>query len=295
MELIITKELLHEYFQLLTPRVKNSSEKLLQASIEDSGNKIKISSLFLEKLEDYFKGKGTQYLNFFQAFLTDAVNRNRIISFNIENDIEKEEHEILFDCYNYENKDYSFILTKNANLSLKNKLPFNISTYENIEKPNLDWLILTLASRTLVDVDHSYFQNRLSLETFITSLSRMSKNINKIEIIDSYFNTGEHNIIYSQLKSTKPQIKCYTRLIGDEDDVIKRRYIKEYFGKSKTSVCFSKNKKITHERKIGIGNLIMEFTHDFSEIIPQNKNWSIYLAICNKKLSLFQSNISQYN
>lgn len=294
MELVACKNILLDYFDLIVPKQKNDEQKSLQASIENSNNKIKISSEYLKILEDFFKSKGTHYYDFFQTFITNIVAENRVISFNL-NTASTKEDDIILESFNYNLNDYSFIISKFNNHYLLQKESSNICVFENISKPNKDWLVLNILSGDTVDVDYSNFQTQKAVSDFVSTWPLFSKKIAKIEIIDSYFNVGNHNLIYSNLKSSKSKIKCYSRVLNGEDKTLKRRVVKDFFGKRKTSVSFSSDTKITHERKISIGKLIIEFTHDPAEIRPQNKNWTIYLKICENKARLFQDNVEKYN
>jgi hypothetical protein len=294
MEIVACKNILLEYFDLLVPKQKNEIEKSLQATIENDNNKFKISSEYLDLLEAFFLEKGSHYLGFFQTFVTNSFSENRVISFNSSTNSANEE-EMMIKCFEYDFNDYSFVLSKYQNKTIENSLPNNTCTIENIEKPNQDWIILNILSGYNVDLDHSIFPTQKTISNFINVIPLLSKEAEKIEIIDSYFNTGNHNLIYTNLKSSKSKIICYTRILRGEDKAIKRKLIKDFFGKTKTSVFFSNDAKITHERKINIGNLVMEFTHDFAEIKPQNNNWTIYLKICDLKTQLFKDNTSRYN
>ncbi|WP_299313812.1 hypothetical protein [uncultured Aquimarina sp.] len=294
MEIVASKNILLEYFDLLIPKQKTETEKSLQATIENNNNKIKFSSDYLEFLEFFFLEKGNHYLDFFQTFVMNCFTENRIISFtSVVTSLD--ENEIIINCFNHNYNDYSFYISKHLNQKIKNSLSTNACTLENVQKPNQDWLVLSVLSGNVVDVDYSNFSNQRELSDFIGLIPRLSKKIEQIEIIDSYFNTGNHNLVYENLKSSKSKVKCFTRISTAENKALKRKLIKEYFGKRKTSVSFSSDTKITHERKIRIGNLVVEFTHDLAEIKPQNKNWTIYLKVCDLKTQLFKENTNKYN
>ncbi|MCD8435844.1 hypothetical protein G1K37_10890 [Tenacibaculum dicentrarchi] len=294
MEIVTSKNILLEYFDLLVPKQKTETEKSLQATIENNNNKIKLSSDYLELLESFFLEKGNHYLEFFQTFVTNCFAENRIISFT-STKTSKDENDIIINCFEHDFNDYSFYISKKVNQKIKNSLTTNICTLENVQKPNQDWLILNILSGNVIDLDYSNFSNQRVLSDFIGLIPSLSKKTEQIEIIDSYFNMGNHNLVYENLKSSKSKVKCFTRISNSENKTLKRKLIKDYFGKRKTSVSFSRDTKITHERKIRIGNLVIEFTHDFAEIKPQNRNWTIYLKICDLKTELFKENTSKYN
>jgi len=293
MNLVVTKDSFLKYFDLLTHRNKNDKERLLQSTIERHENRLKISSEFLELLEEYFESKGPTYIQFFQTFIMNANSENRLITFN--NNTSENENEIISSCFNYSYEDYSFIISYEANEYLETNHKNQTTIIDKISKPNKHWVIANLANGDTLDIDHSHFSNAASIRNFVELLPKLSKKVKKIEFIDSYFNTGDNNIIYSSLKTSKSKVKCYTRLQGNENKEFKRSRIKDYFGTNKTSVFFTRDTTLTHQRKISLGNLVIELTHDFTEINPRNQNWGFYLKICSNKKRVFDENIISYN
>jgi len=234
MNLVVTKDSFLKYFDLLTHRNKNDKERLLQSTIERHENRLKISSEFLELLEEYFESKGPTYIQFFQTFIMNANSENRLITFN--NNTSENENEIISSCFNYSYEDYSFIISYEANEYLETNHKNQTTIIDKISKPNKHWVIANLANGDTLDIDHSHFSNAASIRNFVELLPKLSKKVKKIEFIDSYFNTGDNNIIYSSLKTSKSKVKCYTRLQGNENKEFKRSRIKDYFGTNKTSV-----------------------------------------------------------
>ena len=293
MELVVTKDSLSKYFDLLTPRHKSEKEKLLQSTIERQENRLKISSEFLNVLEEYFEAKGPNYLQFFQTFITNANSENRLITF--KNSSSQNENEIISTCFNHNYEDYSFIISFEENDYLENNHSNNTSIISNVDKPNKHWVIANLAAGNTLDIDHNHFPDDNSIYNFVALLPKMSKKVKKIEFIDSYFNTGNNNLVYTTLKISKSKVKCYTRLQNNEDIDFKRRRIKDFFGPRKTSVFFTRDITLSHPRKISIGDLVVELTHDFTQIQPRNNNWGFYLKICHDKRRDFENMIINYN
>lgn len=293
MDLVLTKDSLSKYFDLLTPTHKSEREKLLQSTIERQENKLKISSEFLIVLEQYFEAKGPNYIQFFQTFITNANSENRLITF--KNSKSQNENEVISTCFNHNYEDYSFIISYEENAYLENNHAANTSIINKIDKPNTHWIIANLAAGNTLDIDHSHFPDENSIKTFVALLPKLSKKVRKVEFIDSYFNTGNNNLIYSTLKSSKSKVKCYTRLQNNEDKDFKRRRIKDFFGQRKTSVFFTRNTTLSHPRKISLGDLVIELTHDFTQVHPRNNNWGFYLKICEDKRRDFENNILSYN
>jgi hypothetical protein len=92
------------------------------------------------------------------------------------------------------------------------------------------------------------------------------------------------------------KVKCFTSSFkkAEEEKTADRSRIKMYFGR-KASVKFSNDKSLIHERKILLNNLLVDSTHDFSELTLKNNNWSVYFIICNDKKRTTLEKLERYN
>lgn len=291
MELVIDKKLLKVYFDSLTPNKKEEFIHHLILSVESPKNKMKISSKYLDILESYFSNECITQKDFFQKFITSLSDEGRIIGFksNLDSD---EEEDLLEEMMIHEYKDFTFLLTKELEIE---KFKTNQSIISRVNKPNLDWLILALSSCSVIQLDYSDFNKSSNLEDIFMFCSNFPLRGKVLHIIDSYFNLNGS----SQLKAFKHKghkIKCYTSsfLKVDSDKSILRNSIKSYFG-NKTSVLFSSDKSILHERKLLLEDLVIDSTHDFSEINLRNKNWTLYFIICETKKANIIEKLSKYN
>lgn len=151
--------------------------------------------------------------------------------------------------------------------------------YNNIKKPNKDWLILELCSYRTATLTYNDFSSTVELNN-IFDFCRNLKRTNEVHIIDSYFNLRSFSNL-SHFKGIGKNLFCYTSScnLSNANINLKRNDIKKYFGKN-TKVRFSSDKSIIHERKIYIDLLCLESTHDFEEITLRNKNWTIYVRFC---------------
>ncbi|UCS91962.1 hypothetical protein KZP23_14665 [Echinicola marina] len=292
MNIVIDKELLFEYFKLLKPGSKNEKENFLLGTIHHNKNKFKISSNYLKVLENYFKDKGIGYENIFQSFITNYYQEKRIISFTTSNTKSNEEDELI-NAYDYDLKDFCFCLIKSKRIRIIESIPNGLSIYDDIKKPNINWTILGLSSRTLLSLDYSNFKSNDEISSFFLSISKLPRIDRTVHIVDSYFNVNTFNSVYLPFKNST-KVKCYTKLENNNSKELNRNTIKSFFGKSKTTVFFSTNKRITHDRKIKLGYLIIELTHDPGEVTQNNLNWTIYFSICEEKTKLFIDKTSNY-
>ncbi len=297
MELVIDKELLGVYFKSFTPTQKCEKLQKLQLAIESEKNNIKISSEYLAILEDYFKSQSTNELNLFKTFLTSLSDNNRLISIKSKQKIRSEAEE-LEAIHNHDLNDYTFTLIKRNQpcLTSNSSIVNNIGVYESASKPNKDWFILSLISCFEFSISNSDFSSQIELDNIFQFCSKFPSKEKDIHIVDSYFNLVRNSQLL-KFKGNGFKFKCYTSSFNKKQAEITndRNSIKQFLGRNNTSVRFSKNKRIIHPRKIMIGNLVLDATHDFAEILLRNSNWRVYFIICNEKKSEFMTNISHYN
>jgi hypothetical protein len=291
MDIVVDKELLGIYFDSLAPKKKDEKIHSLMLAIETPKNKLKISSHYLEVLEAYFSEKSSAHKSFFQTFVTTLNDEGRLITFTTTIDSDSEiEH--LEEIIQYGYQDFTFFLSKQQQLP---NLHNHQCVFDQIAKPNKDWFILSLSSCAVVQLDYSDFNTTMSLEDIFKICSKLPTRGKELHIIDSYFNlNGNSQLKY--FKANGHKIKCYSSSFKktENDKSILRNSIKSYFGK-KTSVRFSSDKTIIHERKIMIENLILDSTHDFSEITLKNNNWTLYFIICDDRMKKVIEKLKKYN
>lgn len=291
MNIVVDKELLGIYFDSLAPKKKDEKIHSLMLAIESPKNKLKISSSYLEILETYFSEKSSAHKNFFQTFVTTLNDEGRLISFTTKiNSNSEMDH--LSEMMEFEYQDFTFLLSKQQQLP---NLQTHQSIFDHVTKPNKDWFILSLSSCSVVQLDYSDFSTTIGLEDIFRTCSKLSASGKELHIIDSYFNlNGNSQLKY--FKASGHKIKCYSSSFNksENEKSILRNSIKTYFGK-KTSVRFSSDKSILHERKIMIENLILDSTHDFSEITLKNNNWTLYFIICDDRKKNVMEKLKKYN
>ncbi len=276
MELVIEKEIFKEYLDLLSPKSKDEKALDLIVAIESQENRIKISSEYIEIIEDYIRHNKPEYIDYFQKFITSLNDSSRIISFKSSKETTNE-LVLLEDIFEYQNKDYTFILAK-RNMNVKNNQYINC-VYDNVNKPNKDWFLLSMFTTRLVSVSSPDFNNPSELTTIFEVCRNIPRENKDLHIIDSYFSLHTTSI-QKLFKGNGFKFKCYTTsfLKKEPEKSIIRNNIKQEFGR-RTQVKFSSDKRILHERKIINGLLVIDLTHDFSEITLPNNNWTAYFSI----------------
>lgn len=296
MELVLDKEMWGEFINCYYPKPKTEKQQKLQFAIENENNKIKLSSNYNQIIEQYFKDLSSYDLSTYQSFMICLSDNDRLSTFISKE--KKEEDEELKEIYNYELNDYTFVLKKNKTTLLKSEpsIKNNISIFDNIKKPNIDWLILSVATCNVISLTYSDFKNQSELNDLIKLCSKLSKQEKNIYIIDSYFNLNQSSLLNNFI-GCGLKYKCYTSSINKKESEKRatRSSIKSYFGKRQTSVLFSKNKAILHDRQIMVGSFIIESTHDFSEILIKNNNWHLYFKICDIEKSNIKNKLTMYN
>jgi len=283
MEVVLGKEIIKRYFELLTPSIKTTNERLLINCIQNENIKFKFSKSYFELLESFFEKCEGNEDQLFKTFISSIGANDRTITVSNSEDAENDEKRLIEEIFDYQRSAYSFILLENLE-SLSENLYSNTCELTGINLYNKNWLILNLLGQNTTEVDYNCFNSNNELKEFFQILPKFSPKAGRETIVfDDYFNFSSNNIIYSILKNTPGKLKCFTRLERGSDKNEKRRSVKDYFGNSKAKVFFTNNRTLTHERKIAIHDLIIEFTHDFDSINLANRNWTIYLKINNSQ------------
>ncbi|MEQ8909901.1 MAG: hypothetical protein RIC95_11950 [Vicingaceae bacterium] len=293
MFLVLDKHIIYEYFKLLAPRKKVAKELDLQVSIESTDSRIVLPRCYLEKCEEYFKGIGTAYFEFYKSFIDGLNQTSKLELIDVPNSLT--ELQKLETCFIKNYKPYTFIFFKDENL--QSKYLNQSMIYDRIAEPNKNWLILRFATGQVVIQNKKKLNSRIKTESFIDSVFCLQINPKRVDIIDSYFNVFSSNIIFNCIKGKFGCVKCFSSANPNHggSKPVKIKNVKDFFGKNKTSIKFSNNSSITHERIIRIDSLFIECTHDFAEINPSNLNWSLLIKHCKEKEKDHLSKIANYS
>lgn len=275
MNLIVCKDIFIKYLNSSNLKSKNRQILKLIEAFECEDNLFVLTKKMIERIEIQINNN-PQLLYDFQSFIEDLGRNKRYISAKSDYEIEHDEICDLFTTQNHDN--YTFIVVENNNKNLE-LIEKNVCVWNMISKPNKDWIILSLVSNNSLTVRYSDFSNDKEILTFFSNFFNLNYREKKIVIFDSYCNYNS-NILFTPICNKGKQIEVYTSAFNKKADEINRNRadIKSFFGKKNTSVKFSTDKKLIHERTIIHDCFLLESNHDFSELKRQNKNWKVDLT-----------------
>lgn len=275
MNLIVCKDIFIKYLNSSNLKSKNRQILKLIEAFECEDNFFVLSKKMIERIEIQIYNN-PQLLYDFQSFIEDLGRSKRYISAKSEYETE---HDEICDLFTNQNSDnYTFIVVENNNKNLE-LIEKNVCVWNMISKPNKDWIILSLVSNNSLTVRYSDFSSDKEIITFFFNFFNLNYREKKIVIFDSYCNYN-YNTLFVPICNKGKQIEVYTSAYNKKQDVINRNRadIKSFFGKKNTSVKFSTDKKLIHERTIIHDYFLLESNHDFSELKRQNKNWKVDLT-----------------
>lgn len=275
MNLIVDKEIFIEYLESIGQRFRNKNVLDLIQIFENEDNIFLISKYLIERVELEIS-KNPQLINEFQAFITHIVYEKRFISQSLGK-AEVESNEII-EIFNKNIETTETFVFLKQNRVCYNSIKQNCCFFNDIIKPNKNWIILKLASQRSLSVRYLDFNNNLEIHNFFKDYFDFNKNSNEVIILDSYCNLHRHNL-FSPIVGNGQKVSIYTSSFRktEFEKGILRKEVKNHFN-SKTSVKFSSDKSLIHERTIMINNIILEINHDFAEVKRSNRNWKIDIS-----------------
>lgn len=294
MIVIFDKDIFIKYLKSFEPKGKKPEILTLIKIFESENNRIALTDELIKRIENEINSSPS-LLNAFQQFLKDVIDNERFIkSESLEDEIQD-----IIQAYNsIDVDDNKFIIIDKQNDQLIDYGEYIHCTcqYSNIRKTNKCWLIFNLLSGDSVTVRYSDFANNRQIELFFTTIFDLIKSNDEVYILDSYCNLHKHGL-FEPLKSKGAKIMAFTSSAFKSDFDIQRmnREIKIHFGKKRTSVKFSSDKKLIHERTLKFGDFVVESNHDFAEIDRANKNWKLDVSISRELKNQIEDKCKAYN
>lgn len=280
MIIVFDKEILIKFLHSLSPSTKNADAiRLIQVFI-NKDNKLAVTRNLINRIEREIVSS-PDLTNLFQGFLKDTVDNNRITNVNVSFDDEIEE--LLQEYTTITTNEVKFIIigSKKTQLSRFGVHLNRTCIFSDIKKPNRCWTIFNIISNFGFTVRYSDFKSNKEIEDFFEHIFSLIDKGNEILILDSYCNLHRHSL-FDSIRKKGYTITVYTSSI-ERDTFAKNKLridVKEYFGKSSTSIKFSSDKRLLHERTFTFGDYVIESNHDFAEIRRENRNWKIDVSHC---------------
>lgn len=300
MELVVDEKLFLFYIMNHKPSVKEDKILNLISAIEGESNKIKMSTQYLSIIEDYISKQYTfNDREWFIQNINHLYENNHIKECSYEGKSDLNNDDLLQNIFLENHTDYTFLLTKEKRNFSNPNVTRNVSVFDKVQKPNKDWVILSLCSGHTVTLRYSNFSKNKEIIEIFTSIARFHNEEKKAIILDPYLNLTNFSLLKCLL-GTGYEIHCYSKIENkknekrDFDKSNKRTNVKKFFGNG-ASVKFSCDSRIIHQRGIYISSLCINPDHDFDEISTSNHNWQITIQISQTIKAEVENKIKKYN
>lgn len=271
MNLLVDKDMFVMYLTNCLSRTKNKTISNLIQVFENEDNIFLLSELMIERIEHELSGVPS-LLYEFQSFIQSLSDDKRYLTQNVNEKIESEEIVKIFE--NNLQNDYMFVFVKQEKDNYKS-ICNQCCFWVNINKPNKDWAILSFASNRQINVRYSDFASDRQIKQFFADFFKFNYKSKNVTMLDSYCHLHRHDL-FDSIRNNGHIISVFTSSFNRKIFEVNalRKSIKEYFSRT-TTVKFSSDKTLLHERTIMIDDFVLEANHDFAEIIRRNRNWKI--------------------
>lgn len=275
MDILLSTEILVEYFDGLFQPKKTTDSLLITKIIENDSNSFIINKELIDEYEGLLKQQFGDNIDNIYPFLEEIISNHSInvrtdttvLSDNLYNNIE--------DTYLADSSLMKSIVYSNVSISKDNSLENQYSCIINeISKPNIHWLISEMASgkNNSMSVRYFDFNSDTEINALFRNLFRLSNRHTLAYIYDRQTNFTHK--IFDEIKDTH-LIHYYTSFSRFDRD--KNQEIKSNFRRVK--IFKSKNKNI-HERRVIVKDLIIEADNDFWNIRVDEPTWKVDISIC---------------
>lgn len=298
MEILCHPSIWKLYFDKNSSNTLSVNETLLINVIKNNNNKYTLNETIINFSCEYFNSFDSDKIDYNDAFgllLLDLNNNDRTNSCEIEKEIECDSD--LVDFFS-KNKTINFLLSKEQ-LSIPVHQNHSVSIFDNVQKPNKDWLYLSLlafngvSSFTLYNYDFGNNDEISNLISNITTIKNAKEQ--KVYIQSDYMNFGflfnkisKNKIVYcTSYYEYGRSLKTTAKLHQDV------RRVKDFFGTNSTFLV-SKNKKCLHPRTLLYNNIVVHMDNDFDQININNSNWNLTIILCSNTFTKRIDNLNTY-
>lgn len=290
MDVLVSPQIFLLYFKNKLKPEKNEIDKIIEFIIDNPLNKIVISKRLVDFIDSCFED-GQNIKEYTRNYLTYLIDRRSINPKSSESIVKDEQiFNSLFLGYQF----MSFNLKRDFLFSfrLKDELSDNINdcVLEEYKKPNCHWLGLNIAAFCPRATTLRYFD--FNSDSEIVELIRFfiarcnGKPI--IEIFDRNVNL-EHELFAPFSQTFK--VHYYT---SRGNSLANSEKLKELRREIKNLLMFVADKSVIHERRIIIGNLIIEFDDDFWDISIDKNTWKIDMTYCSETTNKIKQKINSF-
>lgn len=288
MDIIISPNILTHYFaNKLNPK-KSEIDKSIDELIDNPINRIALCKLLTDEvgskidngnLKEYYKNYIAQIIN--GRCITPIVEQTTEAS-----EIFKKIHLGYEQMSENSKHDFCLAFRKTGD----QKANDGDCILEEYKKPNSHWLGYNLAAHCprATTVRYFDFNDDSEINSLMNFYISKCNSNSAICIFDRNLNL-DHSL-FSCFCNTH-NVHYYTedkyKLANDEN-------IKELRAKIKRIKMFVAKKKVIHERRILIGNLIIEFDDDFWDISVDKNTWKIDVTYCPTTANMLKMKVSEF-
>jgi len=263
-EVILDKSIIHDY-----GNIYNKTHRILTNILQNENHVFIINQELIKYFEENVQ---SSYLDSWKTLFTYLSDTNQFIS-SQTNTLDSES---IF-LENLKKYDFSIILANNVSPSLHKDRCELQSTHVS------DTLFLELLQFSQMSFRYSNFGNDDEIDNLFEKVLHCSKSAQKIIIIARY---GISNCKLIQCLKSKHNNKEYWTTkkknfpsIEPTNDI---SYLRTHLGQNLQFLCGHPSD--IHERKIIIGNLILEMDEDFDKINTSYKTWLCHCLV-NQKIA----------
>lgn len=279
MIVIFDKDIFVRYLSNYIPGRKNPELLNLIKIFENEKNKIVITDELIKRIENQINSSPA-LSNIFQQFLKNIFDDKRIIRSESQEDEIKDLTQS-YDSINVNENKFIIVDKQLSQLTDYDNYIHCTCIYSNIKKTNKCWLLFNLLAGDSVTVRYSDFRSNIQIELFFNTVFDFIADTDEVYILDSYCNFHRHTL-FEPLKIKGKKINVFTSSANKTsfDTTRLKNELKQHFGKTRTAVKFSSDKRLIHERTLKFRDVIIESNHDFAEINRANQNWKLDVTIC---------------
>jgi hypothetical protein len=276
MDIFIIKDLLHSYFNNKFSTLE--SRRLISATFSNPKNRFLMNKNYWDIIIKEVDPDDPK-LDLYHQFFLQLQSESQILNIKSNTDFEKEFAKSLETIISDYKKDAEIedlifvILGKDEHTDVKNS---NYAVLSKIKKPNKHWIYFQIASLNpnTLTVRYYDFKTNKEIKSFLESLYNLVNKPKIAWIFDRYRNV-EHF--------------CFDALVGkvkfhymtlNFDKFENQTVVNTISKKLKSSIVFSAHGSKIHERRLILGNLIVEVDDDFLNITADRNTWKMDICCC---------------
>lgn len=285
MDIIVAPDIFTHHINKYLTFPKTNIDIQIRGILENENNTVVINKAYVEYIEETIN---ENLHDFYSLYMTELINKKSIKVSSTKYKDKIELLQLMYDEYKANHmkpKTIFFIISiyKSNNIGSDRS-----ACLELINKPNFHWLTFKLleSNPSTITVRHFDFKDNKEIEQFFSDYYFIANHDN-VKIYDRYLNLNHR---YFSTFSQVSNVEYFTTLdINDINYKRKKESLRKTFNRLK---CYSSHKNNIHERKIIVGNLILETDEDFRNITVARNTWKIDVCYCSNSVKgIYRKNV----